>query len=96
MLLLDFIACPGYSEELFWSLTPRQIEAHFAAARKRYRSERNMMMETAYLASIVPHAKKPIKLDDLLLPADEKPRRKQTPEQRLAAAGAWAAAMSMR
>jgi hypothetical protein len=95
-MLVEFLACPGYTEDLFWSLTPRQIETHFAAARKRYIAERNMMMETSYLAAIVPHAKKPTELKDLLLQADEKPRQKQTPEQRLAAAGMWAAAMSTR
>ncbi len=53
-----------------------------------------MMMETAYLAVIVPHVKKPATLADLLLPVDDRARGKQTPEQRLAAADAWASAMS--
>jgi hypothetical protein len=52
------------------------------------------MMETSYWASVAPHQKKLIKLETLLLPADEKPRQQQTPEQRLAVASAWAAAMS--
>lgn len=95
-MLTEFLACPGYSEDLFWSLTPRQIETHFAAARKRYITDRNMMMETAYLAAIAPHQKKPTPLKDLLMQVDEKPRQKQTQAQRLAAAGMWAAAMSKR
>lgn len=57
------------------------MEAHFAAARKRARIERNTMMETAYLAAIVPHQKNPPKLKDLLLDVDEKPRRKQSPAE---------------
>jgi hypothetical protein len=94
-LVIDFIAA-GYSEDLFWSLTPRQIIAHFQAARKRFRTQRNMMMETSYWASVAPHQKKLIKLETLLLPVDEKPRQQQTPEQRLATAAAWAAAMGRR
>lgn len=77
-MLTEFLACPGHTADLFWSLTPRMIEMHFAAARKRYRVERNMMMETAYLAAIVPQHKKPPKLKDLMVDVDEKPRRKQT------------------
>jgi hypothetical protein len=53
-----------------------------------------MAMQTAYLGANAANFKKPLNLADLLLPVDEKPRIKQTPEQRLAAAGAWAAAMS--
>ena len=80
-LLLDFITY-GYSEELFWSLTLRQIETHLIAARRRYRIERNRMMETAYYAACVPHMKKPTPLKDLLLPVDETPRRrKQSAEE---------------
>ena len=53
-----------------------------------------MLMETAFLGANAANFKKPLQLPDLLLLVDEKPRTKQTPEQRLAAASAWAAAMS--
>ena len=76
-MLTDFIAF-GYSEDLFWSLTPRQIETHFAAARKRRRADRNMMMETAYYAALVPHMKTVPKLKELMLPDDDAPRRRQS------------------
>lgn len=82
-MLVDFIAA-GFSEDLFWSLTPRQIEAHFAAARKRYRVERNMLMETAYIAAALPHQKNPPKLKDLLIDVDDRPRRKKTPAEMMA------------
>lgn len=71
-LLVDFIAS-GFSEDLFWSLTPRQIEAHFAAARKRHRIERNMMMETSFLGANAANFKTPLKLADLLTPLDDRP-----------------------
>jgi hypothetical protein len=90
---IEFLTA-GYSEDLFWSLTPTQVEAHFTAARRRMRVERNMLMETAYLGANAANFKKPLKLDDLILPVDDKPRTKQTPEQRLAVASAWAAAMN--
>lgn len=81
-MLTDFLACPGYTEDLFWSLTPRQIETHFAAARKRYIVDRNMMMETAFRAAIAPHQKTPPTLKDLLIPEDAavKPRRQSWQE----------------
>jgi hypothetical protein len=50
---------------------------HFTAAGKRYRRERNTMMETAYLAALAPNQKKPPPLKDLLIPDDAKPKRKQ-------------------
>lgn len=86
-MLVSFLACPGYTEELFWSLTPSQIEAHFKAARRRYRVERNTLMETAYLGSNAANFKKPLKLEDLLMPVEDRPRRQasQPWEQQLAA-----------
>lgn len=83
-LLVDFLTW-GYSEELFWSLTLRQIEAHVVAARRRYTIERNRMMETAYYAAVVPHMKNPPKLKDLLVNPTDAPRRKQSWEQMKAA-----------
>jgi len=77
-MLTDFVAM-GYSEDLFWSLTPRQVDRHFAAGRKRLVRERNMHMETAYLAAMAPHSKRPPKLRDLLID-DAPPRRKSWQE----------------
>jgi len=79
-LIVDFIAS-GYTEDLFWSLTPRQIEAHFAAARKRGRVERNMMVEALVTVEGAKNSKTPTKLKDLMLDVDEKPRRKQSPAE---------------
>jgi len=83
-MLTDFIAA-GYSEELFWSLTPRQVETHFAAHRKRHRIERNTLMETAFHAAIAPHMKKTPKLADLLIPDEDAPKRQQSWQEMKAA-----------
>tara|TARA_R110000868_G_scaffold17418_1_gene76546 strand:+ start:790 stop:1086 length:297 start_codon:yes stop_codon:yes gene_type:complete len=83
-MLTDFIAA-GYSEDLFWSLTPRQVDTHFAAYRKRHRVERNMLMETSFYAAIVPHMKKTPKLRDFLIPDDEAPKRRQSWQEMKAA-----------
>lgn len=54
-----------------------------------------MMMETAYLAAIVPHQKKPIKLERLLLPLDDpKPRQSQGADEMLSIARRWNAAVN--
>lgn len=74
-MLREFLACPGYTEDLFWSLTPRQIETHFAAARKRYIVDRNMMIETAFRAAIAPHQTPSPTLKDLLISEDDKPAK---------------------
>lgn len=93
-ILIDFLSA-GYSEDLYWSLTPRQVEAHFAAARRRFRLERNTMMETAYLAAIVPHQKKPTKLERLLVPLDDpKPKVPQSVDEMLSIARQWTAAVN--
>lgn len=75
-LIVDFLAV-GYSEDLFWSLTPRQIAAHFAGARKRLRREANSRVEQAYLTAALPNMKDPPALKDLLVDVDAKPRGKQ-------------------
>lgn len=84
-MLTDFIAA-GYSEDLFWSLTPRQVEAHFAAARKRNRYEHNRLMQAAWFAGSVQPLVKPPRLKDMLL-ADEDaaPKRRQTWQEMKAA-----------
>jgi hypothetical protein len=82
-MLTDFIAA-GYSEYLFWSLTPRQVETHFAAYRKRHRVERNMLMETSFYAAIAPHMKKTPKLRDFLILDDEAPKRQSWQEMKAA------------
>lgn len=83
-MLTDFIAA-GYSEDLFWSLTPRQVETHFSAYRKRHRVERNMLMETSFRAALAPHMKTTPKLRDLLIPDEEAPRRRQSWQEMKAA-----------
>lgn len=70
-----------YAEELFWSLTPRQIDRHLVAARKRKLIDRNIAMEVAFIAAAAPHQKTPVKLKDLLIDVDAKPRRRQSPEE---------------
>lgn len=54
-----------------------------------------MMMETAYLAAIVPHQKKPMKLERLLISLDDpKPRHAQSIDEMLSIARRWSAAVN--
>jgi hypothetical protein len=79
-LIVDFVAA-GFTEELFWSLTPRQIEAHFAASRKRSRVERNMMVEALFTVKSAANSKTPTRLKDLMLDVDETPRRRKSVDE---------------
>lgn len=83
-MLTDFIAA-GYSEDLFWSLTPRQVETHFAASQKRNRYEHNRMMKAAWYSGSVQPLVKPPPLSDMLLPEDAAPKRRQTWQEMKAA-----------
>lgn len=73
-VVVNFIAA-GYAEDLFWSLTPRQTEAHLLAARRVARREHNARMTQAYYAAAIPNSKTPIKLKDLLVDEDDTPRQ---------------------
>lgn len=44
-----------------------------------------MMMETAWLAALAPHQKKPTPLKDLMIPEDAKPRRRRQSWQEIKA-----------
>lgn len=57
------------------------MEAHFAAARKRARIERNMIVEAHATVLSASNSKTPVKFKDLLIDVDEKPRRKQSPAE---------------
>lgn len=72
----------GYSEALFWSLTPRQIQSHFTAASRRLAREHNERMVQAFWTAALPNMKHPPKLRDLMIDEDgPRPRRKLSPEQ---------------
>lgn len=58
---------------------------HVAAGRKRNRLERNMKMETAYHAALVPHQKNPPRLIDLLIPEDGPATRRRQSWQEMKA-----------
>ena len=54
-MLMDFLEA-DYSEDLFWSLTPRQVETHLAATRRRRVREHNERVQQAYLTARLFHA----------------------------------------
>lgn len=56
----------GYSEALFWTLSPRQIDVHLRAYRERCRREHNERMTAAWYAGAIPVMKNPPALKDLL------------------------------
>lgn len=87
----------GHPEALFWSLTPRQIDVHLQAYRERRRRAYNDAVQVAWhqarLAAYPPtNPTNFTKLESLTVSRTE--RQRQTVEQRLAAASAWAAAMN--
>lgn len=84
-MLTDFIAA-GYAEDLFWSITPRQVETHFAAAGQRRRYEHNLLMSAAWYSGSVQPLVKPPALTDMLMPdANPKPARRMSWQEMKAA-----------
>lgn len=73
-LVIEFISL-GYTEALFWSLTPRQINAHLRAVERRLRREHNERMTLAFYVAALPNQKDPVKLSDLLVKVDEELRQ---------------------
>ena len=69
----------GYSEQLFWTLTPRQLSRHFNAANKRMVREHEDRMYHAWNIGWLSQAAKYPKFDDLI--AKQKPKTKQPWEQ---------------
>jgi len=82
-MLTDFLQA-DYSEDLFWSLTPRQVETHLTAANRRHRREHNERVQQAYLTAKLFHAdpKRMPKVERFLL-RDVRPGRRQTQSEML-------------
>lgn len=82
-MLTDFLEAE-YSEDLFWSLTPRQVEIHLTAAGRRRTREHNERVKQAHLAARLFHMdpKRMPKVDRFLL-REVRPGRRQTQSEML-------------
>lgn len=85
-LLLEFLIA-GYTEESFWSLTPKAFVIYLKAANERVKNEHNRAMKIAYVAHRASIASKPPKLEDLLV-QDKKVKKQAAIEDAAAFASA--------
>lgn len=82
-MLTDFLEA-DYSEDLFWSLTPRQVENHLTAANRRHRREHNERVQQAYLTAKLFHADpKRMPKVERFLARDVRPGRRQSKSEML-------------
>lgn len=73
---------------MFWRLTPRRLKLYLDAGNRRLRREHNDRMVQAWWIAVIPNSKKPVKLQDLLIDADVRPKARDWRE--LKAALLWA------
>lgn len=77
----------GFSPELFWKITPREMKAHFAGAAKRLAREHDDRAWLAWHTAALPLSKKFPELKQLQV-RREAPRK--TWQEQLAAVRGWA------
>lgn len=83
-MLTDFLEA-DYSEDLFWSLTPRQVETHLTATRRRRLREHNERVRQAHLTARLFHMDpKRMPKVERFLARDVRPGRRQTQSEMLA------------
>jgi hypothetical protein len=92
-MLTDFLEA-DYSEDLFWSLTPRQVETHLAATRQRRVREHNERVRQAHLTAQLFHTDpKRMPKVERFLQRDVRQGRRQSQEEMLAVVRVMAATL---
>ena len=77
----------GFDPDTFWSLTPKDYDLRMKAGQRRKVEDHNARAWQAWHAGMIARSSKPPKLADLM--HDDRPTRRQTTEEMLAAAMSW-------
>jgi len=83
----------GFDPALYWSITPREMDALRKGAVRRLRREHDQMMAAAWWSGVIAKSQKTPPLERLL---SREAQHRQTPEEKLAIVQQWASVAAKR